>query len=188
VSDGIRRTGDYYEAPILDYLAQHHPMHDVIVDAGAMVGNHTAYFAAYLQYSAIHAFEPVPSNLELLRSNVAAYPSVVVHPVALSDRPRWLQMSTNTANMGACLVQEAGELLVEAVALDGCQLGHVTLLKVDVENHEAALLAGARRTLGRDHPLVLLEDWSYGGAAALLPGYVLEQAWDEAFTYLYRWP
>jgi FkbM family methyltransferase len=187
VSDGIRRSGDFYEAAILDYVRNRHLGQRVIVDAGANVGNHTAYFARFLAHDRIHAFEPIAANYALLCENVAAFATVTTHQVALSDGPRVLRMEPNPANMGACLVTDEGSLEVDAVALDSLGLSNVTLVKVDVENHEATLLLGAAETIARDHPLILIEDWTYGGIAEMLPGYEMEMAWPDAFTYLYRW-
>ena len=187
VSDSIRRTGDFYEAEILDYLRAAHPRHRTIVDAGAMIGNHSCYFAAFLAHDAIAAFEPVPDNFALLVRNTRPFPTVERFPLALTDGSRRLvRMCVDRANMGACRVEDDGELPVPAMTLDSFDLGPVTLLKVDVEDHERELLDGARRTIARWRPLVLIEDWSHGGIAELLRGYVLEREW--AFTYLYRWP
>jgi FkbM family methyltransferase len=187
VSDGVRLSGDFYEAEILDYLAARHPSQRVIVDAGANVGNHTAYFARFLEHDRIHAFEPMPANYALLRANVGGCPSVRTYQVALSDIPRTLRMQPNPGNMGACLVSEDGEVEVGAITLDTLDLRNVTLLKIDVENHEAAVIRGAAETIARCHPLVLIEDWSFGvEAATLLPGYELEMSWPDRFTYLYR--
>lgn len=184
VSDGIRRSGDFYESAILDYLARCHPAQRVIVDAGANIGNHALYFATFLVHERIHAFEPIPANYALLFANLAPFRTVTPWPLALSSTRRTLRMADNPGNMGACLVSESGEIEVPAVTLDSLGFRGVTLLKLDVENHEADVLAGARETIARDHPLILIEDWSFGEQRP--EGYELEMAWPEAFTYLYR--
>ncbi len=190
VSDIIRRTGDFYEAEVLDYLAEHHRRQRTIVDAGAMIGNHTCYFAAFLAHDAIAAFEPIPDNFALLVRNTLPFPTVERFPLALTDGgSEFVRMRVDRANMGACRLDGDGTLYVPAMALDALDLGPITLLKIDVEHSERELLDGARRTIARWRPLVLLEDWTYGRIAAeLLPGYVLEREWPDAFTYLYHWP
>lgn len=184
LSDGIRRSGDFYESAILDYLAAHHPVQRVVVDAGANIGNHALYFAAFLAHERIHAFEPIPANYTLLSANVAAFPTVTPWPLALSSARGKLRMADNPGNMGACLVSAEGTIEVPAVTLDSLGFRDVTLLKLDVENHEAAVLDGARETIEREHPLILIEDWSFGDHRP--QGYELEMAWPDAFTYLYR--
>lgn len=181
----IRASGDFYEAPILDYIAARYPDQRVIVDAGANIGNHSLYWAAFMQPEAVHAFEPLPDNLRLLEANVALWPSVVVHPVALSDAPAVLRMTPVPTNMGASAVTADGLEIVAAAPLDSFGLDDVTLLKIDVENHERQVLAGAAETIARCHPLVLVEDWT-GTCGALLPGYELEAEWPGS-NRLWRW-
>lgn len=196
VSDHIRRAGDFYEADILDELARR-VTGGILVDAGAMIGNHSAYLARFVPHTAIHAFEPAPVNLDLLRVNVAPYPSVTVHPVALSSRPGQVMMSVHATNRGHAVVDATDPWpqpetvdrawLADAITLDSLELEDVTLLKVDVEWHEPEVLAGARETIARWHPLIVIEDWQhvYGD---LLPGYRMAAEWELAHqTFLYEW-
>lgn len=190
LTEAITTSGDFFEAAILDELARR-ITGGVLVDAGAMIGNHTAYLAAFVPHAAIHAFEPEPANLALLHRNVDRYPGVEVHPVALSDRGRtmWLHRD-DPQNMGHTEVvdeQADGARRVRALPLDAYQLEAVRLLKLDVEGHEPEVLAGAAATLARCHPLVLLEDWHLTTGALLPAGYRLERAWPDQQTYLWAW-
>jgi FkbM family methyltransferase len=185
VSDEIRQTGDFFEAEILEELTRRIDG-GVLIDAGAMVGNHTAFLAEFVRHAAIHAFEPWPDNLALLFRNVAAYPTVTVHAQALSDRPRTLRMQSE-ANRGHSMVVDDGPLEVQALPLDEFAFDDVTLLKIDVESHEPQVLIGAAATIARCHPLILIEDWT-GRYGSLLPGYRLAAEWGQTRqTYLYEW-
>lgn len=184
VSDVIRRTGDFFEADILDELVQR-VTGGLIVDAGAMIGNHTAFLASFVAHDAIHAFEPLPANLDLLRRNAKPFPEVVVHDVALSDWARRVRMSVGE-NQGHAMLDPAGPLEVEARTLDSYCLRGVSLLKIDVEGHEPEVLAGALATIARCRPLILLEDWT-GTYGSLLPDYRLVAEWARSHqTYLYE--
>jgi FkbM family methyltransferase len=186
VSDVIRSTGDWFERPVLDEIARR-VTGGVLIDAGAMIGNHTAYMALFVPHTEIHAFEPLPANLELLRANVAGYPSVKVHPVALSDRGSTVGLISEPENLGHARIAEEGGYRVRAIPLDAYQLVDVALIKIDVEGHEPQVLAGARETIARSHPLIVIEDWKLE-YATLLPGYELAVAWEEAHqTFLYEW-
>lgn len=185
VSDVIRSSGDFYESVVLDEIRRR-VAGGVIVDAGAMVGNHTAYLAEFVAHTAIHAFEPWPANLQLLRANVERYPGVTVHPVALSDAEGWVAMSAPAGNQGHAAIG-TGDVLVPTVTLDSLYLRDVALIKIDVEGHEPQVLAGARATIARWHPLIVIEDWqrAYG---RLLPGYRIAAEWEQAHqTFLYEW-
>lgn len=198
VSDHIRRERDFYEADILAEIQRRLDRQPpgVIVDAGAMLGNHTAYMAAFVAHTAIHAFEPAPVNLNLLLRNTLAFRDTVsVHPVALSDRAGQVAMAVPSNNRGHGVItatdpwpeDNGPEFLVEAITLDSLELEHVTLIKVDVEWHEPQVIAGARETIDRWHPLIVIEDWKhvYGD---LLPDYRLAAEWEQKHqTFMYEW-
>jgi FkbM family methyltransferase len=186
VSDMIRASGDFYEATILDFIRDNFPVHRTIVDAGAMIGNHTVYFAAFLEHERIHAFEPVPTSFAMLTVNTVGYSTVVRHHFALSNRKRFLRMTEVPENMGASSVTKRGALKVPAVALDDLPIGPVTFIKIDVEEHEGEVLAGARGIIERDHPLILIEDWTQGARVPQIDGYELVRFW-EPHNFLYRW-
>lgn len=187
VSDEIRRTGHYFEEVILEELVRRVRVSGIVVDAGAHIGNHTVYFARHLRHLAIHAFEPWPANLALLRRNVTQFASVVVHGFALSDRSHLIHLEED-ANLGHVRVVDVGGYAVDASPLDAVGLpSGVTLLKVDVEGHEPQVLAGAAETIARDRPLILVEDWT--GTYESLPElsrYTLVAEWATTHqTYLY---
>ena len=83
LSDAIARDSDYFEKEILDYMAEHYPQQDVILDIGANIGNHTVYFSQYLENSAVIAFEPVFENYSLLNYNTRNLPNVLTRNEAV---------------------------------------------------------------------------------------------------------
>ena len=184
LSDHIRREKDFFEANILDYIRDNYPRQHTIVDAGANIGNHVAYFSNFLKYDSIYAFEPIPDNFKLLKLN-SDKPNIKIFNKALSYKNETLKMAPNPVNMGASRVRRYGKVKVDAIAIDSLKLSDVTLLKIDVEDSEAYVIAGAKETINRSHPLILLEDKN-GKYAKLLDGYILEKAWPKQYTYLYR--
>lgn len=185
LSNHIKRERDFFEAEILDYLAEHHHDQKHIVDIGANIGNHSVFFANFLSYTKITCFEPIPTNFDLLVKNMAPYLNVFTTQVALSDHIKKLRMHLNQDNYGASKVDKDGPIYVSAKTLDSLRLADVTLIKIDVEGHEPQVLAGAKNTIDRDKPLVLIEDW-YQQYGELLPNHEIEKAWPHHATYLYR--
>ncbi len=186
VSDHIRKRRDYYEANILDTI-QPFIRPGVIVDAGAHIGNHTVYFATHVGAVTIHAFEPWPESYALLRQNTAPYDNVLLHQMALSDHNGPVIMGRADGNYGHSAVDAPYGMVweeVQARALDDLGLEDVTFMKVDVEEYEPILLAGAHQTIERWRPLMLIEDWA-GSIHEHLPGYRMLQAWPTQQTYLY---
>lgn len=195
LSDHIARTQDYFEKDILEYMADKYPQQDVILDIGANIGNHTAYFAQYLENSAVIAFEPVKENFDLLRYN-ARYPNVIMRNEAVGAFRGRAWVDINRKNMGACeiidnerIATEHNMPRVQQVRVDDLLLIRpVTLMKIDVEWYEPEVLLGAKAIMESDKPLILIED-ANGVYADLLPSeYELLEAWLAHKTYLYGVP
>jgi FkbM family methyltransferase len=157
LSEAIRQAGDFYEADILDELREMYPTQRTIVDVGANIGNHSAYWSAFVPNTAIHAFEPVPDNYELLLLNA---PDAVCHPCALSWGRHRVAMKIDRVNMGRSSFSTLGDFWTTARALDSFHLEDVTLIKIDVEGVEAAVIGGAKETISQWHPALVVEDWN----------------------------
>lgn len=190
VSDHIARESDYFEKDILFYLADKHPYQEVILDVGANIGNHTLYFAQYLEYSQILCFEPVHENFVLLQKNTAQFPNVTLYPWAVGDHEKIVNIQIDTKNMGANEItdKETG-VYSKQIPLDlMADIGTVTLIKIDVEWYEPKVLMGAKRMIKKSKPLILIEDATGDGTRGILNhlGYELEAGWPEHKTYLYR--
>lgn len=142
---------------------------DCCVDVGAHMGA-VALVAAQRVGSrgVVHAFEPQPALAEMLGRSAArnGYDQLRVHAVALSDRdgvrPLYVPAAGNTgvATFDDEFAAGREALSVPVRRAGACfrELGipHVRLLKLDVEHHEEAFLAGAEEVLGADPPDVVL--------------------------------
>jgi FkbM family methyltransferase len=127
-----------------------------VVDIGANIGYFTAHLArAVGPAGTVHAFEPAPANLALLRHNLALnqLDQVVVHPVALGEQPGEATLHLSDFNGGmhrlydsVCCEGEAVSVPVQCLD-DLFAPGSVALIKIDVEGYEQAVLRGARRLL-----------------------------------------
>lgn len=189
LSNAIVRNGDFWEADILDYMRDRHTYQHTIIDIGANIGNHTVYFANFLTYNRIIAFEPDKANYDVLTVNTFQYPSVYTYNTAIGDYTgeTWLQL--NHSNWGAHETHDIGDYKVRMAALDEyVYLGDVTLMKIDVEWSEPQVLRGAYKTILYNRPLILIEDVRNEYAALPeLSNYELEYRWDHHGTSLYRW-
>jgi FkbM family methyltransferase len=145
---------------------------DVAVDAGGHIGFFTMHMAdAVGAQGRVHAFEPFPSNADLLAQSIAENrfePRVTLTRAAVGDRASeaMLAFPAETLNTGgAYLLREGGAPLgghrtaaVPVVPLDDAGLTRpVRLIKMDVEGAEPRVIAGARRLLAEDRPTILSE-------------------------------
>src|SRR5262245_16437614 len=170
----------------------------VVYDVGANVGVFATQLAqiAAEQSPDIYAFEPVPATFAKLMQSVERLGlHDRVHPIAAAvvDDPRPVELSYSPANsLYAQVVARGeprpGEELVRApgLALDAFHARAGTLpslLKIDVEGGETAVLRGAKHLLARpDRPAVLFEYYpeilmecgvTADGLNELLSGYAL---------------
>jgi FkbM family methyltransferase len=157
------------------------------LDMGANIGSATVLAATHFAAGGGYAFEPDPDNFRTLRLNLEANglsESVRAFRLALSDSAGRVEFERSDLNYGDHRVRVAGSaaddalnestravIEVEATTLDqmvdrgDVDLSDVGLAWIDVQGHEAHLLAGATALLSSDVPVVV-ELWPYGLRAA----------------------
>jgi FkbM family methyltransferase len=134
--------------------------HGTSVDVGAWFGPWTYWLSR--RVDKVVAFEANPEVAKVLKAGVA--PNVVVHNIGVSDHRGVAQLAVSGTGLG----QEGRSSIehvdvgtkhieVELTTLDDMELEDVRFLKVDVEGHDLAVLAGAKSLLGTWHPVVVAE-------------------------------
>ncbi len=119
-----------------------------------------------LYSSRVIAFEPRPEGAEELRDLFRNTRIVTVEQVALSDdtgttvllRPADRPMlSTIEAKNDLSESPSASPIMVNLKTLDEYKFHPVGFVKIDVEGHEPSVLAGAKETIERERPTLLME-------------------------------
>ena len=127
------------------------------IDAGANVGSYTRIMAG--RFSHVHAFEPAPDTAACLERNVREWGlegRVTVHAAALSDGTAGVSMAGSARRRSVTRrVEDGGD--IASVAIDALGLDDLAFLKIDVEGFEERVLRGARGTLARCRPAVMME-------------------------------
>ncbi|MDE2228382.1 MAG: FkbM family methyltransferase [Alphaproteobacteria bacterium] len=134
------------------------------IDVGANEGGYIHFMKRYARR--VYAFEPVPWLAEALARKFA--PRVVVRNVALSRESGTAVLRipvvagarvTGLATLDAAAAADGAfeEIEVRTLPLDEVFAGDAGFIKVDVEGHEEAVLAGAARTIARCRPRLLVE-------------------------------
>ena len=168
------------EMKLLDVLCDRQ---QVSIDVGAKLGMYT--YRLLRHSKAVVAFEPIPLLATMLRTVFTGRPCRIMN-CALSDAAGRTTMripfgSNGEVKFGRSTIESSNplshddvarveEIEVEVKTLDDCDLTGIGFIKIDVEGHELAVLRGARRTLQREHPTLLVEanDHHHPGAVAQL--------------------
>lgn len=170
-----------YEAPTPAIFAALVPdAPGLVLDIGANTGIFTLLAAATSHHVRVCAFEPLDSVRALLGANVARNPDlarrIAVEPCALSDRrcvaaffetindQGLLSTSSSLEQSHAAAIGHHVQREVATETLDDWAdraPAHaqwpIRLIKIDVEGHEHAVIAGGRRTIERHRPIIIVE-------------------------------
>lgn len=179
------------QASALDGLAalitKQVPRGSTVIDVGANIGLSTILLARAT--NRVIAFEPSPPNVAFLRRNLErnGIRNVEVRAAAVSSQPGTLRFHVAQFGAGSHVVASghisAGTIAavdVPAVVLDEVDLPPITFIKIDAEGHEPDVLAGARRLLMRDRPLIYTEVnvWCLSAFAGHSPGAFVRKLWE----------
>ena len=170
----ILETGEY-EPVSFAMVGEHLGAGATLIDVGANIGYYSLK-AAPLVGAAGHviAIEPNPEALQKMRVNLAASAAdnvVTVAPVACSDTESTLDLyvapdaNTGETSLSKGNASQEGAIThtykVRARPLDDIVresgVTRVDAIKIDVEGAEYLVLKGARQTLDRFHPMLLVE-------------------------------
>jgi FkbM family methyltransferase len=151
----------------------------VVVDVGANVGAITLPAAAYLQGGHIYAFEPTDFAFAKLQRNVELNPAlsrrITLIRSFLAERvspesvlvaySSWPVAETGTAgrhptHRGVAKQATCGQTTLDQFVAEQ-QLRVISLIKIDTDGHEFAVLSGAGECLRRYRPVVIFEACEY---------------------------
>jgi FkbM family methyltransferase len=167
LDDNVQRTFYYtgwYERPFLEFLGRELGADDVYLDIGAHVGI-DATFAARRCLRVV-AFEPAPDTAAVLRENVGRIRNITIVPLGLADRTGVMELRNHPAwhprDAATRSLHGRGDVVarVDVVPFDEWAATHdpierITVVKMDVEGAELAVLRGMRESLALYKPRMI---------------------------------
>ncbi len=139
-----------------------------IIDMGANIGYNTLIFS---EFGPVHSFEPVShsivdKNAEINKTNH----DINVYPCALSNEKRIDEIflpskgcqSETKINYGGTSFHPTPDMKGEGVIVkcerfDDIYEGVPSIIKIDVEGHELQALQGAKETIKKHMPMIMIE-------------------------------
>ncbi len=146
-----------------------------VLDIGANLGIMTVHLANKLPNTTIHAFEPMPTNVSVLKRIIAKFKlkKTKIHEIALGDESGTAKMvlpvNGQTVMQGLSHIKhetitewnEGQEVDVKLDKLDNILNGQpVQAIKIDIENFEYFALKGATRIITSNKPIIYAELWN----------------------------
>lgn len=144
---------------------------DVVLDVGANIGYFTLIFAKLVGNNGkVFAFEPDPTNFEILKKNIElnGYKNVELVQKALSDKNQKVALiidQQNTAGNHLNLESEINEnsIQIDAITADDYFKKFeqkINFIKIDVEGAETMVLKGMVNTLNKNNILKLMVEYN----------------------------
>jgi FkbM family methyltransferase len=148
------------EIPVIREVLQDLSPDDIFYDIGANAGLYTVFAAKSVSQGAVHAFEPIPANIERLRENLQlSGVEVEVHPFAIGSSDETVTMTTPDAlSHGTPEVTSESDndtINVEQRSIDSLIESNVqtpNVVKIDVEGYEMSVIKGAEKLLRESPP------------------------------------
>ena len=145
-----------------------------VLDIGANLGIMTVHLAKKLPNTIVHAIEPLPDNISVLKRIIQHFglKKINVHEIAVGESEGKVDMilphQGKTKMQGLSHVKhetitewnEGEEFQVAVNTLDNILNGQpIQGIKIDVENFEFYALKGGKRILEANHPVIYAELW-----------------------------
>ena len=160
--------GHEWDAWMRKDLEKYYVERTEILDIGANIGYNSLMFS---DYGPVVSFEPVYHDVVIKNAqNNALKHSIVIHPCALSDEEKTTEIfipgkgcqSKTHINYGGTSFHldedmKGDSVRVKCKRLDDIYNGKPSFIKIDVEEHELQVLEGAKETIKKYMPTILIE-------------------------------
>ncbi len=196
LSFGLRRhrwllSSDCFEGHRLVLAMFQRVIHegDVVYDVGANIGYYARFALARFPVGQWIAFEPMSANVQLLQKNLRSHTDrATIYPLAVGDRDGEEILQVDDFSSGAAVLDRVSQgrpapgrdrlglppktervamRRLDAIVLEK-ELPGPNVIKIDTEGAEVEVLTGARETLERHKPRLLIALHGPDRAAAVL--------------------
>jgi FkbM family methyltransferase len=152
--------GELWESNIVELIKKFSFKGTVAVDAGSHIGTHLVSMSqAVGEEGYVLGFEPQMKLFSELYHNMQLNQckNVRAYRCALGRDFNQIQMNVPyTSNEGGTSIGEGGDF-APLIPLDSFNLNNVSLIKIDVEGYEDEFLIGAKETIRRNQPFIIIE-------------------------------
>lgn len=133
--------------------------HRTVIQAGAHVGVWPKKLAG--MFEKVVCFEPVPSNWECLVKNLQGFDNVELNCSALGSKKGKAKINHRVTSSGGHHMAtrvDVPYIHVNQVRIEDVVQGPVDAMFLDIEGYEIEALKGAKRTVSKHRPLLVVEN------------------------------
>ena len=133
------------------------PERKVVIQAGGNAGLYPFLYG--LDFAKIFTFEPDPINFYCLTTN-CSYTNIAKFNTALGDKCEWINLhpSIYHDNNGMPTVSKDKQgFPIYCITIDSLEIEDISLIHLDVEGFEYNILKGAKKTIEKCKPTVVVE-------------------------------
>lgn len=172
------KTGDKFDFSSLMAALKHVQDWRYAVEVGAHVGSWTRVLSE--RFDKVMAFEPTPDNFGCLARNTSHLKNVTLMSCAIGAEIGRCSMQHGPENSGQAHVMDGSE--VPVYPLDMFGLETLDFLKIDAEGFELPVIEGARETISRCQPVILIEENGLCSRYGIKPGAAGHALEDMGYT------
>ncbi len=155
------RHGEAWAPEMSEHIYRYARMGSVVVDVGAHIGTYTLTLSRTVGMEGrVIAIEPQPKMFRELMLNMALNQAgnVDFYLAGVGDRVGEIElMPPVEGSEGARALGGGSGEHAQLITLDSLNLDNVSLIKIDAEWMENAVLDGAKQTIARSRPVILIE-------------------------------
>jgi len=156
-------SGRYYEPKTHQLIRR---IYDCIpgdlVHAGTFFGDMIPSFSNSIgPEGKLYCFEPVLESYILAKKCIETNEcnNVILTNCGVSDKINSLRIQTGGGKLGGgSSIRKDGDRYITTMTIDMFEIENLACIQLDVEGHELNALKGARKTILRCNPLILIED------------------------------
>lgn len=132
------------------------PQHRTCVQAGGHIGIYPAKLAKF--FNLVYTFEPEPENFKCLELNTREFPNVVRRNGFLGSDHLNRDLRKHSKSSGGHQTGATSATGLPTATIDEYKFSDLDAMFLDVEGYEMEILKGARATIKRCRPLLVLEE------------------------------
>lgn len=128
----------------------------VAIDIGAHVGMWSWVMAR--DFEKLVAFEPVAAHADCWSANMADRKNAALYRIAMGDSDRHVTLRRDGESTGdTCIVTDGVGQAADQRQLDNFDFHNIDFIKIDCEGYELFVLRGAKETILRNKPVMIVE-------------------------------